>query len=101
MEKGVMLVEARPSSPDEAAGFHKWYEEAHIPEMLAIEGFASARRLETLDGSSYVTVYEIDTDVQTAKSNLAAAQASGTMAKPVGLQLDPPPSVRYLRDLPR
>ena len=31
--------------------FHRWYEEEHIPERLAIPGFLTARRFQTLEGS--------------------------------------------------
>jgi hypothetical protein len=99
MAKGILLVETSLSSPAAAAEYHTWYDEIHLPEMLGVEGFVSARRFESLDGMSFVAVYEIETDVETAKANLAAAQAAGTMSTPVGVRRDPPPSVRYLRQI--
>jgi hypothetical protein len=56
-----------------------------------------AETIAFVDGDSLLAVYEIDGDVETAKANLRAAQTSGTMSRPVGMQLDPPPSVRYFR----
>ena len=99
MARGILLVESQPSSPDAAAEYHEWYDRTHLAEILAIEGFVSARRLESLDGTSFLALYEIDTDIETAKANLQAALKSGTMSKPVGVQLDPPPSVRYFREI--
>ena len=101
MTKGILLVQSRPSSPEEAAEFHQWYDEVHVPEMLAVEGVVSARRLVALDGESFLAIYEIEGDVEQAKANLATAQASGSMSKPVAVRLDPPPSAQYFLDLAR
>ena len=98
MPKGIMIVESRPASPEEAEAYHRWYEDVHIPELLGVDGFVSARRLTVDEGDSFVAVYEVD-DVEQARSALASAQGSGTMTRPAGMQLDPPPSVRWLSDL--
>ena len=37
MTKGVLIVESRPASPDDAAAFHRWYEDTHIPEILSVD----------------------------------------------------------------
>ncbi len=63
--------------------------------MLTIDGFVSARRWQT-DGGSFITLYEIDTDVDTARTNLRTAFASGRMTKPVAVETQPPPVQRYL-----
>jgi hypothetical protein len=97
MAKGVLLVQSRPRSPEHTDDFHRWYDETHLPEMLQIDGIASARRLEALDGESFAAVYEVD-DVDQAKAGLAAAQSSGRMSRPVGVQLDPPPTVQWFRE---
>ena len=97
--KGVLIVESRPASPDDAAAFHRWYEDTHIPEILSVDGFVSARRFESLDGDSFLVLYEITGDVEAAKGNLAAALKSGSMSRPVAVQLDPPPTMQYLRDI--
>jgi hypothetical protein len=92
--KGILLVQSRPSSPDDPGDYHRWYDEVHIPEILALEGLTSARRLRAIDGESYLAVYEVD-DVDVAKAAMADAQASGKMSRPSGVQLDPPPSVQW------
>ena len=94
MAKGIMLVQSRPSSPEEADAFHDWYDSTHIPEILAVDGFAAARRLASVDGDSFLTIYEVD-DVDAAKAALREAQAAGAMTRPTGLQTDPPPSVQW------
>lgn len=97
MARGILLVHSRPSGPDALEDYNRWYDEAHIPEMLGIAGIAGARRLEALDGSAFVVAYDVD-DVDKAKAALADAQASGSMSRPVGVQLNPPPTVQWLRD---
>ena len=95
MTKSLLFVESKPASPDLVDEYHRWHDRIHVPEMLAIDGFASARRWQT-DGQSFVTLYEIDTDVDTARTNLRAAQAEGRMSKPVAVETQPPPVMRYL-----
>src|SRR5262245_62916856 len=99
MTTGVLIVQSQPSSPEQLADYEDWYDKKHIPELLAIDGFVSARRLRALDGETFIVIYEIDIDVETAKANLAAVQGSGTMSKPVGVCLDPPPTVQYFREV--
>jgi hypothetical protein len=99
MSSGILLVETRPNSPEDAAAYHHWYDEVHVPEILKVDGFVSARRLEAIDGSSFIAIYEIDIDVETAKANLAAVTATGVMSAPEGVQLNPPPVVRYFTQI--
>ena len=41
--------------------FHRWYEEEHIRERLAIPGFLTARRFQTLEGSpKYLAIYDLE-----------------------------------------
>jgi hypothetical protein len=96
--KGILLVQSRPSSPDDAGIYHRWYDETHIPEILAVDGFTAARRLRAADGGSYLVVYEVD-DVDAAKAAMAEAQTSGAMTPPSGVQLDPPPTVQWFTEL--
>ncbi|MGB9302621.1 MAG: hypothetical protein ACLPXZ_32375 [Mycobacterium sp.] len=95
MTKSLLFVESKPVSVDLAEEYHRWHDEVHLPEMLTIDGFVSARRWQT-DGGSFITLYEIDTDVDTARTNLRTAFASGRMTKPVAVETQPPPVQRYL-----
>jgi hypothetical protein len=97
MPKGIMTVHSAPASEAEAGAYHDWYDNIHIPELLKVEGFASATRYESVDGDGFLAIYELDVEPETAKANQSAAQASGTMTPPAGLRLDPPPTVRYYR----
>ncbi|AYE93945.1 hypothetical protein C0J29_03195 [Mycobacterium paragordonae] len=95
MARALLLVESKPATPDLAEEYHRWHEETHLPEMLDVEGFASARRWKAVDGDSFLTLYEIDTDVETARANLKAALASGRMSRPSAVHTEPPPAMRY------
>ena len=94
-----MLVQAKCASPEELDAFNHWYDAVHIPEILSVDGFVSARRFLADDGETYFAVYEIDGDVDAAQAALASARGAGKMTPPVGLQLDPPPVSRYLPEI--
>jgi hypothetical protein len=98
MPTGILLVQSRPKSADTVGEYHRWYDEVHIPEILGVAGFSSARRLRAADGESFLVVYEID-DVDAARAAMAKAQGTGKMTPPSGVQLDPPPSVQWFYDL--
>jgi hypothetical protein len=95
MPKSVLLVESRPQAPQLVDDYNTWHDDVHLPEMLTIDGFSSARRWQAEDGESFITLYEIDADVDTAKANLRAAFQSGRMSKPVAVEVEPPPVMRY------
>ncbi|MUL82678.1 MULTISPECIES: hypothetical protein [unclassified Mycolicibacterium] len=95
MVKSLLFVESRPESPDLVEDYHRWHDTTHLPEMLQVEGFVAARRWQT-DGDSFITLYEIDTEIETAKANLKAAVQAGRMSKPVAVEMNPPAVQRYL-----
>ncbi|MDT3439386.1 MULTISPECIES: DUF4286 family protein [unclassified Pseudofrankia] len=99
MASGVLIVESRPASPAELAAYHDWYDHKHLPEILKVDGFVSARRLESLDTDTFIVIYEIDGDVEAAKAALGEAQATGALSRPERVQLSPPPTVRYFRQI--
>lgn len=96
MAKALLLVESKPISAQQVDDYHAWHENTHIPEMLSVDGFTFARRWQADDGESFITLYEIDTDIDTARANLKAALQAGQMSKPVVVQMQPPPVQRYL-----
>ena len=49
MAKGIILVETFPSSPEREQEYNTWYDEVHLPELVALDGFVSARRLRPVD----------------------------------------------------
>jgi hypothetical protein len=101
MPKGILHVETRPASPEQAAEYHKWYNETHIKEILAIEGFISARRFEPVDPDGpFLAIYEIEADdLEGARARLTEATAAGRNSAPVGVSMDPPPVVRYFLEI--
>ena len=96
MTNGMLIVESKAESPAHTDAYRAWYKETHVPEVLDVDGFASARLFAPLDGDSLLAIFELDADVEIAKANLRAAQKSGALSPPVGMELNPPPSVRYL-----
>lgn len=73
MAKAILTV-FTTCAPEREAEFNKWYDEIHVPDILAIEGFTAARRYKVagpalqIQGQSgtvpaqYLAVYEMDTD---------------------------------------
>lgn len=60
-DSGAMLVLWVTVAADDEEEFNRWYDEEHIPELLAIPGFRSARRLRNSDEPhNYLTIYELE-----------------------------------------
>lgn len=100
MAKGIMLVESVPSAPDREDEYNTWYDEIHIPELLALDGIVAARRLRPVDGQGpYVAIYELEgDDLQAILDNMIAN--AGQLHMSDALQLDPAPIPRLLEYLP-
>ncbi len=94
MAKGIIYVETYPSSPDREQEYNTWYDEVHLPELVAIDGITSARRLRPVNGEGpYVALYEIEgDDLQAVLQGMSGAKLTMSGA----LQLDPPPIPRLL-----
>src|SRR5262245_23907955 len=57
---GLLMVWA-DIDPQYAAEYHRWYDEEHIAELLAVPGFLSAGRYEALKGApKYLALYELE-----------------------------------------
>jgi hypothetical protein len=99
--KGILCVESRPNSDEEASAYHQWYDHTHVQEMLGIDGFVAARRFAPLNGDgAFVAIYEIEADdLAAVQARLGEAMKSGVFSAPVGVQTDPPPVVRFYRDI--
>ncbi|OLT10095.1 hypothetical protein BJF79_05070 [Actinomadura sp. CNU-125] len=89
-KKTILHVESGPAGPDVAAEYNRWYDEVHIPEMLAIEGIVSARRYAPVDGDTYIAHYEIEGDPKAAMKRLRDAASDGTMHLSDTARTDPP-----------
>ncbi|MBH0779734.1 hypothetical protein [Nocardia bovistercoris] len=101
MVKGILLVESEPRSAEDADAYHRWYDEIHMKEMLGIEGLVAARRFAPVTGEGvFVAVYEIEADdIAHVQARLAEITKAGGFSAPVGLRTDPPPTVRFYRDI--
>jgi hypothetical protein len=103
MPKGIMYVESMPVSPDREADYHKWYNDTHLAEILAVDGIVSARRFEPTDGQGpFIAIYELETDdLPGVEQRLAELGKSGKITGLEHLQLDPPPVTRIYREIGR
>lgn len=101
MPRGILHVETRPAAPEQVAEYHKWYNEVHLPEILAVEGFVSARRFAPLGPDDpFLAIYEIDAaDLDAVQARLAEAFKTGKMSPTVGVQVDPPGTFRFYREI--
>ncbi|MFV2175848.1 hypothetical protein ACFHW2_35535 [Actinomadura sp. LOL_016] len=92
--KSILHVMTRPASPEVTDEYNRWYEDAHMPEVVALEGFVSARRYgPTKDGDPYVAVYEIEGDATEAMKRLNQAMGDGSVSLSDKVQMDPPPQM--------
>jgi hypothetical protein len=101
MPKGILLVESFPESAGSVELYHTWYNETHLREIVGLEGFSSARRFELIgEDGPFVAIYEIEADdLEKARLSLSEAVASGRLTMPQGLQRDPTPVVRWLKEI--
>lgn len=54
----IVRVNIDPAHED---GFNTWYDEQHLPEILACPGWLRARRFVSLgDGPKYAAIYEVE-----------------------------------------
>jgi hypothetical protein len=97
MAQGILLVLSEPVSEADDAAYNDWYDHTHLPEVLALPGFSSARRfrmsevqLDSQGGldsvrsrfpSRYVATYEIEgPDLELAAKALAEASPGFTVS---------------------
>lgn len=97
MPKGIFVVQSAPADASREAEFNEWYTGTHIPELLDVDGFVSARRFKARDDDGsvtrpYLAVYEIEADDLTAPlAELRKRASEGRSTGTTALQLDPPP----------
>lgn len=98
MARGILHVESHPVSPERTDEYNSWYNDVHLPEIVAFEGFTSARRLAPVDGEGpYVALYEMEgEDLQEILERMTAAALGGAMNMSDAMQMDPAPSFRLL-----
>ena len=87
-DRHLYFVFANPTSPEQDAEFNEWYDQTHIPDVLAVPGVISAQRFKhhqlDRDASkpvrySYVTIYEIEGDPNEVMGKIGAGLVSGAI----------------------
>ena len=75
--------------------FNRWYDERHVPDLLAVPGFVSAQRFALTDatgqgrpGWTYLALYELETDDPDGLMTEVRSRL-GTEQMPVSDTLDP------------
>jgi hypothetical protein len=103
MPKGVMIVMSDPSSPDREDEYNEWYNNVHIPDLLKLDPFVSARRFKILDEESshrYVAVYELEADdLGDVMGVIGKAVENGEIRMTDAIAMDPPAFVRLCQQL--
>jgi len=103
MARGVYVVCTRPADPSCEDEMNAWYDHTHLPELLAVPGFVSARRFRRVDADGeveYLAVYEVDApDIGEPVRELRRRSAAGETTPPTAVRLDPPPDVALYEEL--
>ncbi|MGH7856644.1 MAG: hypothetical protein ACREQY_04880, partial [Candidatus Binatia bacterium] len=81
--------------------YHRWYDETHLPEVVGVEGFVSARRFAPIgDGGRFIAIYELEADdLEAVRTRLNEAISSGKFSSLELVQDDPPPVVRWFEQI--
>lgn len=59
-QAGAVLLMMIDVKPEDESEFNRWYDEEHIPELMALPGFLSAERFEVEgEGAKYLAIYEL------------------------------------------
>jgi hypothetical protein len=89
-EKHVLVVLTNAVEGQDDA-FNKWYDEQHLPDVLAIPGFVAAQRYTiapdqmsdpALHTHRYLALYEIEGDANAALAGLGKAVEAGMYLDP-------------------
>jgi hypothetical protein len=87
-ERSIQIVFSNPY-PGKDDEFNEWYDNTHIPDILKIPGMVSAQRYdlrplardqEKEPEYRYVTIYEVEGDVDEVMAAVSKAATSGQMA---------------------
>ena len=95
MPKGILVVSSGPASADRDAEYNDWYNDTHIPDVLALAGFTSARRFKKVGGAAddkvpYLAFYEVEgDDLAAIVAGLGAGVASGDVRMTDAITVDP------------
>ncbi|MFI6753805.1 hypothetical protein ACIBF4_02195 [Rhodococcus coprophilus] len=107
MINAVLLAYVQPTSPTEEAEFNRWYDEVHIPQLVArVPGVHAARRYRyaadqfegaTPPSNRYLTLYEIDAnDVAGTIAEISKALSDGSLELTAALDTETSPAVMHV-----
>ncbi len=91
-ERQLILVLSNPAAGKERE-FNEWYDAVHLPEVVAMPGIVSGQRYEVHERKPdpaagvvppppthrYLTVYEVDGDLDDTIGGISAAATNGQM----------------------
>lgn len=65
--KAVLVVLTNPGSPEADAAYNDWYDNVHVPDVLAVPGYVSAVRYKAFPSwcpipQKYLTIYDLEVD---------------------------------------
>jgi hypothetical protein len=75
----AFVVKSKPVEGREAE-FNDWYDNHHVPDVLAVPGFVAAQRFRAdaaAPGHPYLAIYEIEGDARAAMEALTSAVRNG------------------------
>ena len=76
----TILVTTVDVAPGSEVAFNRWYNETHLPEILACPGFVSSTRYECVEGQPrFMAVYEIESPAAMTTPELKAVRGWGEM----------------------
>lgn len=97
MAKATMVVFTNPVSADAEDEYNEWYDNIHLADVVAIDGFVSAQRFRVVDveavaaGSDsahrYLALYEVESDDLNAVAQALLSRA-GTADMEISPTLD-------------
>ncbi|MGV0645756.1 hypothetical protein ABQE44_20385 [Mycolicibacterium sp. XJ2546] len=88
-ERFIQIVYSNPAEGKTDAEFNEWYDNVHIPELLATPGMVSATRYDLLDAQiyhvpggfvpdhRYLCIYEMEGNVDAIMEKIVAGVAEG------------------------
>jgi hypothetical protein len=80
MTSEVILVTTADISPGAEEEFNRWYNETHLPDVLACPGFISGTRYECVQGQPrYLAVYELESEDALTTEEMQRVRGWGEM----------------------
>jgi hypothetical protein len=76
----VVLITSVDVADRAVEEFNRWYDEVHLPEVLACPGFISAARFECTDGQPrFLAIYELESEGALATPEMQRVRGWGEM----------------------